>query len=151
MCNLFIMIVGGIIYPKNYRSIAYPLYQSPHGGIWKQIPNYYKDYENELNERLERERRSREARNKEYNEKKARDFWSRFFGGFFGFDEEPEILEPDYPYNVFGLKKSASSEDMKKAYRKAVLKAHPDRGGTNEAFRKVREAWDYFKSVIMTL
>lgn len=155
MCNLFIMIVlGGIIYPNNYHSIAYPLYQSPHGGIWKQIPKFYKDYDNELKERLEQERRSREASNKEFNEKKARDFWSRFFGGFFGFDKqdtEPEILEPDYPYNVFGLKKSASSEDMKKAYRKAVLKAHPDRGGTNEAFRKVREAWEYFKSVIMTL
>ena len=81
--------VGGCLYPAGYRSIAYPLYSSPHGGIWKTLPS-------------------------------------------------------DYPYCVFGLKKSSSDEDMKSAYRKSVLKAHPDRGGSNELFRKVRGAWEYF-------
>ena len=39
----------------------------------------------------------------------------------------------------------ASNDDMKKAYRKSVLKEHPDKGGTNEGFRKIQEAWDYFR------
>ena len=61
-----------------------------------------------------------------------------------GKPEEKESLDKDYPYNVFGLKRSASDDDMKKAYRKAVMKAHPDKGGSNELFRKIREAWEYF-------
>ncbi len=146
--------VGGCWYKRGYQSIAYPLSSSPHGGIWKTPPKYYKDYEEELKERLKRDKENREARNKEYNEKKARDFWSKFFGGFFGFDTEetePEKLEPDYPYSVFGLKKSASNEDMKKAYRKSVLKEHPDKGGTAEGFRKIQEAWEYFKEKLSFL
>ena len=42
------IVVGGCRYPKNYQSIAYPLYQSPHGGIWRQIPKYYQDYDEEI-------------------------------------------------------------------------------------------------------
>ena len=45
------------------------------------------------------------------------------------------------------LKKSASNEDMKKAYRKEVRKAHPDKGGSAELFRKIRQAWEYFTKV----
>ena len=57
---------------------------------------------------------------------------------FFGFSEATPNQDNDYPYCVFGLKRSASDEDMKKAYRKSVLKAHPDKGGTPELFRNVR-------------
>lgn len=137
-------VVGGCRYSKNHRWIAYPLSSSPHGGIWKQRPKYYQDYEDELN----KQRKERERREKEKSDKEKENFFKRFFGGFYGFDSEqpePETLEPDYPYNVFGLKKSASSDDMKKAYRKSLLKEHPDKGGTNEGFRKIQEAWEYFK------
>jgi len=144
MYNLFIMIVGGCVYPKNYHSIAYPLYQSPHGGIWKQIPKYYQDYDEEI-----KKQKKYSGQQKEKTDKEKENFFKRFFGGFFGFDsEEPEILEPDYPFNVFGLKKSASNEDMKKAYRKSILKNHPDKGGSSEAFRRIQEAWEYFKSKV---
>ena len=37
---------------------------------------------------------------------------------------------------------SYSSEEIRKAYRSQVKKAHPDAGGSAEAFRKVREAWE---------
>jgi DnaJ-domain-containing protein 1 len=107
-------------------------------------PSYYQDYEKEIKKRA---RQRQEERDRERDS----EFFKKFFGGFFGFnseEQEPEKVNPDYPYNVFGLKKSASNDDIKKAYRKAVLKAHPDRGGSNEAFRRIREAWDYFKNII---
>lgn len=138
------IVVGGCRYPANYRWTAYPLSSSPHGGIFNKRPKYYQDYQDEIN----RQQKERERKHKEKSDKEKENFFRRFFGGFFGFDseEEPEKVEPDYPYSVFGLKKSASNEDMKKAYRKSVLKEHPDKGGTCEGFRKIQEAWDYFRS-----
>ena len=138
------IVVGGCRYPANYRWTAYPLSSSPHGGIFKKRPKYYQDYQDEIN----RQQKERERKHKEKSDKEKENFFRRFFGGFFGFDseEEPEKVEPDYPYSVFGLKKSASNEDMKKAYRKSVLKEHPDKGGTSEGFRKIQEAWEYFRS-----
>ena len=137
------IIVGGCRYPANYRWISYPLSSSPHGGIFNRKPKYYQDYEDEI--RKQRERQERYEQEKQ--DKKANDFFKRFFGFFGGYEEEEKPKEPDYPYSVFGLKRSASDEDMKRAYRKSVLKSHPDKpGGSNEAFRKVQEAWEYFRS-----
>ena len=53
--------------------------------------------------------------------------------------------EEEYPECVFGLKKSDSQEDMKKAYREAMLNSHPDKGGDPEEFRKYREAWEDYR------
>lgn len=47
-------------------------------------------------------------------------------------------------YKTLGISKDASSEEIKKAYRKLALKYHPDRGGGEEAskeFKKVNEAY----------
>ena len=137
--------VSGCWYPRNYEWIAYPYQSFPHGGVFNKLPDYYQDYENELKKAKERFRRARE--------KEEQDRWSeyarRFTQGFFGFNEEPEKKKDNnYPYSVFGLSRSASDDDVKKAYRKSVLKAHPDKGGTPELFRKVREAWDYFKNYL---
>ena len=137
------IIVGGCRYPANYRWISYPLSSSPHGGIFNRKPKYYQDYEDEI--RKQRERQA-EQQQREQDER-ANNFFKRFFGFFGGYEEAEKPKEPDYPYSVFGLKRSASDEDMKRAYRKSVLKSHPDKpGGSNEAFRKVQEAWEYFRS-----
>jgi hypothetical protein len=137
------------IYYEKFTSIAYPLSSFPSGGLWKKIPSFYMDYEEEFKKS---EDKRNQQKQEEYN-RKNKENTHRFFRSFFGWDipegaegEDSELGGEDYPYNVFGLKKSASSEDVKKAYRKEILKTHPDKGGSNELFRKVQQAWEYFKS-----
>ena len=135
---------SGCYYSDNYEWIAYPLSSFPHGGVFKNLPDFYQDYESERKRSEEHFRKAREKAEKE----RWREFAEKFEQGFFGFSEATPKQDHDYPYCVFGLKRSASDEDMKKAYRKSVLKAHPDKGGTPELFRKVWEAWEYFKKII---
>ena len=44
-------------------------------------------------------------------------------------------------YDVLEVKKDADDNTIKKAYKKAALHAHPDKGGTDELFQMVNEAW----------
>jgi DnaJ-class molecular chaperone len=46
------------------------------------------------------------------------------------------------PYASLGIQKSASNEEIKKVYRKLILKAHPDKGGDPEQFKKIQGAYD---------
>lgn len=50
----------------------------------------------------------------------------------------------DY-YKTLGLEKTASVEDIKKAYRKLALQYHPDRNkgdkASEETFKKISEAY----------
>jgi len=139
--------VGGCWYPRDYEWIAYPYHSFPHGGVFNKLPDFYQDYENELKKARERFRRAREKEEQDRWKEYAR----RFAHGFFGWSdtEEPDKnKDKDYPYSVFGLNRSASDDDVKKAYRQSIMKAHPDKGGSNELFRKVREAWEYFKNYL---
>jgi curved DNA-binding protein len=45
------------------------------------------------------------------------------------------------PYKVLGLDKSASEADIKKAYRSLAMIHHPDKGGSEETFREITEAY----------
>jgi DnaJ-class molecular chaperone len=45
-------------------------------------------------------------------------------------------------YDVLGLDKSASPDDIRKAYRKLIMVHHPDKGGDPEKFKKIQEAYE---------
>ncbi len=46
------------------------------------------------------------------------------------------------PYTTLGLASNASKDDAKAAFRKLAQKHHPDRGGDEEEFKKVKGAWE---------
>lgn len=50
----------------------------------------------------------------------------------------------DY-YEVLGVKKDASADEIKKAFRKAAIAHHPDRGGDEAKFKEVNEAYEVLK------
>lgn len=46
----------------------------------------------------------------------------------------------DY-YSTLGLNKGATNEEIKKAYRSMAMKHHPDRGGNEQRFKEIEEAY----------
>jgi molecular chaperone DnaJ len=46
------------------------------------------------------------------------------------------------PYEALGLQRSATEDEVKKAYRKLAREHHPDKGGDAEKFKKVQEAYE---------
>ncbi|HUY05391.1 MAG TPA: molecular chaperone DnaJ [Candidatus Paceibacterota bacterium] len=49
-------------------------------------------------------------------------------------------MAKDY-YNVLGVDKKASQDDIKKAFRTLAHKHHPDKGGSDEKFKEITEAY----------
>jgi len=50
------------------------------------------------------------------------------------------------PYTVLGVEQSASDQDIKSAFRKLAVKYHPDRGGDENKFKEINEAYDKIKT-----
>lgn len=46
----------------------------------------------------------------------------------------------DY-YSILGIPKNASDKDIRKAYKKQSMQHHPDRGGDEEKFKEINEAY----------
>ena len=47
----------------------------------------------------------------------------------------------DY-YETLGVPKSATADEIKKAYRRLARKHHPDAGGSEERFKEVGAAYE---------
>jgi molecular chaperone DnaJ len=45
-------------------------------------------------------------------------------------------------YDILGVKKDASADEIKKAFRKLARKHHPDAGGEEEKFKEINEAYE---------
>jgi DnaJ family protein A protein 2 len=71
-----------------------------------------------------------------------------FGGGFPGFggseEDTPGDSEVDNKefYEILGVPQNASGDDIKKSYRKKVMKAHPDKGGDPEEFKRLQAAYE---------
>jgi molecular chaperone DnaJ len=54
------------------------------------------------------------------------------------------MAKRDY-YEILGVNKSASSDELKKAFRSLAVEHHPDRGGNEEKFKEINEAYEVLK------
>lgn len=45
-------------------------------------------------------------------------------------------------YDILGVKKTATADEIKKAFRKLARKHHPDAGGDEEKFKEINEAYE---------
>jgi len=53
------------------------------------------------------------------------------------------MVDSDNYYDILGVKKDASEEEIKRAYRKLALKTHPDKnGGDDTMFKKINVAYE---------
>lgn len=66
-------------------------------------------------------------------------------------------MEPNH-YEVLGTAADASLEDVRKAYRAAVLRLHPDKAGGDGAqaavqadaeFLRIQEAWEVLSALLL--
>ena len=58
------------------------------------------------------------------------------------FGRVPKKSDNSKYYEVLGVSKSASQDELKKAYRKAAIKNHPDKGGDPEKFKELAQAYE---------
>lgn len=55
--------------------------------------------------------------------------------------QKEEIDNTKY-YELIGVEKSATTDEIKKAFRKKALKEHPDKGGDPEKFKDITVAYE---------
>ncbi|KAL3616049.1 hypothetical protein CASFOL_040343 [Castilleja foliolosa] len=58
------------------------------------------------------------------------------------FGRAPKKSDNSKYYEVLGVPKTASPDDLKKAYKKAAIKNHPDKGGDPEKFKELAHAYE---------
>jgi curved DNA-binding protein CbpA len=51
-------------------------------------------------------------------------------------------MSPDEAYRRLGLEAGADESEVQRAYREKVKEVHPDRGGDEQEFRAVTDAYE---------
>lgn len=69
------------------------------------------------------------------------DQWREAFNVRMGLEEAEAVLGSDSPHAVLGVAMGATLDEIKKAYRKACMQHHPDRGGDPEMFKRATAAY----------
>ena len=67
------------------------------------------------------------------------------FGGFSGHNhrtKESKQVDTEKLYEVLGIEKTCTQEEVRKAYKKMAYKHHPDRGGDQGVFQEVQHAYE---------
>ncbi|KAJ7962067.1 DnaJ protein [Quillaja saponaria] len=58
------------------------------------------------------------------------------------FGRAPRKSDNTKYYEILGVSKSTSQDELKKAYKKAAMKNHPDKGGDPEKFKELAQAYE---------
>nr|QEG03059.1 DnaJ protein 2-like isoform X1 [Cymbidium ensifolium] len=58
------------------------------------------------------------------------------------FGRAPRKSDNTRYYEILGVTKNASQDELKKAYKKAAIKNHPDKGGDPEKFKELAQAYE---------
>jgi DnaJ-class molecular chaperone len=68
--------------------------------------------------------------------------WKSAFNKRMGLDAAKEAVGSGSPYDILGVSAKATWDEIKKVYRKLVMKHHPDKGGQPATFRKIQGAYE---------
>nr|AMO51602.1 DnaJ protein [Piper colubrinum] len=58
------------------------------------------------------------------------------------FGRAPKKSDNTKYYEILGVSKNAGQDELKKAYRKAAIRNHPDKGGDPEKFKELAQAYE---------
>lgn len=57
-------------------------------------------------------------------------------------EEDSEPVDTKKFYELLGVEKTATEDQIKKAFRKKALKCHPDKGGDPDVFKEMTHAYE---------
>jgi len=63
----------------------------------------------------------------------------------FNFSNNNSSSQSNELYDILGVSRNATIQEIRKAYRKKALKEHPDKGGNEEEFKKLTGAYEILK------